>query len=182
MRERERGRKLPKFSNSPISTSARGRPNDRDQRSHKDQRTPGIKDHTKIKEPATYLTNCAYWSSPFSFHFLYMTDASTLAGDEVFGSLSNEITESRIVLESIENQDIKLETHWISSFSPVPDFAMVPAETEGRSYRFQIPKSRFTIQVPDALSRVPPFTWQFATLWIIDRRVKDTDAQITVLK
>ena len=33
-----------------------------------------------------------------SFHFLYMTEASTLAGDEVFGSFNKEITLNKIVL------------------------------------------------------------------------------------
>lgn len=33
-----------------------------------------------------------------SLHFLYITDASTFAGEKVFGSFSNEITDSRIVL------------------------------------------------------------------------------------
>lgn len=32
-----------------------------------------------------------------------MTDASTLAGEEVFGSFNNDITESKIVLEIILN-------------------------------------------------------------------------------
>lgn len=33
-----------------------------------------------------------------SFHFLYITEASTLAGEKVLGSLSREITLRRIVL------------------------------------------------------------------------------------
>lgn len=33
-----------------------------------------------------------------SFHLRYMTEASTLAGLYVFGSFSNDITESKIVL------------------------------------------------------------------------------------
>ena len=33
-----------------------------------------------------------------SFHRRYMTEASTLAGLEVFGSFSSDITDSRIVL------------------------------------------------------------------------------------
>ena len=37
-------------------------------------------------------------SRPFeSRHLLYITDASTFAGENVFGSLSKEITESKIV-------------------------------------------------------------------------------------
>lgn len=34
-----------------------------------------------------------------SLHFLNITEASTLAGEKVLGSLSNEITLNRIVLE-----------------------------------------------------------------------------------
>lgn len=35
-----------------------------------------------------------------SLHFLNITEASTLAGEKVLGSLSNEITLNRIVLET----------------------------------------------------------------------------------
>ena len=39
------------------------------------------------------------WSFPLlSFHFLYITEASTLAGEEVLGSFSSEITLRRMVL------------------------------------------------------------------------------------
>lgn len=43
----------------------------------------------------------AYSSSlPFdSFHRRYITDASTFAGDDVFGSLSNDMTDNKIVLK-----------------------------------------------------------------------------------
>lgn len=36
-----------------------------------------------------------------SLHFLNMTDASTLAGENVLGSLSKEITLSKIVLKKV---------------------------------------------------------------------------------
>lgn len=48
-----------------------------------------------------YLMMFSYsLSFPFeSFHFLYMTEASTLAGENVLGSFKREIILSRIVLE-----------------------------------------------------------------------------------
>lgn len=50
-----------------------------------------------------YLMISAYsLSFPLlSLHFLNMTDASTLAGENVLGSLSREITLSKIVLEEV---------------------------------------------------------------------------------
>ena len=49
----------------------------------------------------TCLTISSYsLSVPFdSFHRRYITDASTLAGENVFGSFNNEITLRRIVLQ-----------------------------------------------------------------------------------
>lgn len=46
------------------------------------------------------------YSSSFpslSFHFRYITEASTFAGDEVFGSFNRDITESKIVLQLKNN-------------------------------------------------------------------------------
>lgn len=40
-----------------------------------------------------------------SFHLRYMTDASTLAGENVLGSFSKEITLSRMVLRERETEE-----------------------------------------------------------------------------
>lgn len=57
------------------------------------------------------LTIASYsLSRPFdSFHLRNETDASTLAGDEVFGSFNKEIILNRIVLKSTERKDPKLK-------------------------------------------------------------------------
>lgn len=52
------------------------------------------------KEQPAYLTILSYSPSfPFeSLHFLNITEASTFAGENVFGSFNNEITLKRMVL------------------------------------------------------------------------------------
>ncbi len=49
----------------------------------------------------SHLMISAYsWSFPLLFlHLRYMTEASTLAGEEVLGSFSSEITLNKIVLK-----------------------------------------------------------------------------------
>lgn len=42
-----------------------------------------------------------------SLHLRNMTEASTLAGENVLGSFSSEITLSKIVLKNIINKEIK---------------------------------------------------------------------------
>lgn len=49
-----------------------------------------------------------------SLHFLNMTDASTLAGENVLGSLSKEITLSKIVLKEVTTTaESELMHSWI---------------------------------------------------------------------
>lgn len=55
-----------------------------------------------------------------SLHFLNMTDASTLAGENVLGSLSKEITLSKIVLKEVTTRaESELMLSWILD---VPNF------------------------------------------------------------
>lgn len=53
-----------------------------------------------------------------SFHFLYITEASTLAGEKVFGSLRREMTLRRMVLgagaQSQQVQGVR-GVHWLHS-------------------------------------------------------------------
>lgn len=56
-----------------------------------------------------------------SFHFLYITEASTLAGEKVLGSLSREITLRRMVLGGVGAEGQSVGSHGIrasSSFGP----------------------------------------------------------------
>lgn len=59
-----------------------------------------------------YLMTSMYSTSLplLSRHLRYMTDASTLAGEKVLGSLSSEMTLSRIVLSGADRGKIK-HTH-----------------------------------------------------------------------
>ena len=52
-----------------------------------------------------------------AFHFRYITDASTLAGDEVFGSLRSEIILSNMVLK---------KSSYIYKFNKIPDSIKFP--------------------------------------------------------
>lgn len=54
--------------------------------------------NTRIQPISTYLTIFWYSSSLPSFHLRYMTEASTLAGDDVLGSLRSEMTDKSTVL------------------------------------------------------------------------------------
>lgn len=56
-------------------------------------------------------------SFPFeSFHFLYMTEASTLAGENVLGSFKREIILSRIVLEKETKIHVSYQNQTIAYF------------------------------------------------------------------
>lgn len=53
-------------------------------------------------------------SLPFeSFHLRYMTEASTLAGLDVLGSLNRDITESNIVLYEEKERNKKICKSWV---------------------------------------------------------------------
>lgn len=64
------------------------------------------------KNDKAYLMISAYsLSFPLlSLHFLNMTDASTLAGENVLGSLSKEITLSKIVLKKVTTTSVRANT------------------------------------------------------------------------
>lgn len=53
-----------------------------------------------------------------SFHLRYITEASTLAGENVLGSFSSEITLSRMVLAAINMS--RSELRWVSSTPAAP--------------------------------------------------------------
>ncbi len=106
-------------------------------------------------------TNLMMFSYSLSFpfesrHFLYITDASTLAGENVFGSFSKEIMLSKIVLKKINSIDFdpneRMEEHaYRKLFATTTELSERP--------------------VPDVLCWVPPFRWQLSALWIINWRV-----------
>lgn len=77
----------------------------------------------KYKWQNLNLTIASYsLSRPFdSFHLRNETEASTLAGDEVFGSFNKEIILNRIVLKSTERKDPKLKYIIASITTLYPD-------------------------------------------------------------
>lgn len=82
-------------------------------------------------------------SLPFdSLHFLYITEASTFAGEKVFGSFSREIMLSNIVLQNIRKPAIILQLHWQSLISHTVLYQMMK-------------KNWYTEWLPDVLSRIP---------------------------
>ncbi len=80
-----------------------------------------------------YLIISAYsLSLPLlSLHLRNMTDASTLAGEKVLGSLSREITLSRIVLITKEQHT---NTHTENEDTPVSDPIVVRKESSTQAF------------------------------------------------
>jgi hypothetical protein len=111
---------------------------------------------------ATYLIIFSYsLSFPFeSLQRLYITDASTFAGLNVFGSFNNEITDSRIVLEK-QNGNAQL----------LNIYTGLTVNITGTHNH----------QVPNILCRIPPFTGQLSTLWVVNWGMQNRNTQITIL-
>lgn len=106
-----------------------------------------------------YLMISAYsWSFPLlSLHFLNMTEASTLAGEKVLGSLSREITLSTIVLRRKEEPTVKLHVRRVHQ-----QFL--------RNYSFKVfPLKKFLMQI---------WVIIFEDLWKVDYAILFSGASV----
>lgn len=85
-----------------------------------------------------------------SFHFLYITEASTLAGEKVLGSLRSEMTLSRMVLgEHGVNRCRALSDH--------PPSQSICGDTQSLALKL-LPGPCVTGKLPDTLTPVSPLT------------------------
>lgn len=84
-----------------------------------------------------------------SFHFLYITEASTLAGEKVLGSLRSEITLSRMVLGE----------HGVSRYralsDPPPPSQSICGDTQSLALKLLLGPC-VTGKLPDTLRPMPP--------------------------